>query len=211
MGRLSNLSRLIAERAMRVAGRAFPCSRVANRPAPAGQSETMSGETSGKAMRCIPLNYAGDGALWRPISRPAAPLRMPRPWPRTSPRAQSSCTTAPAAKSRSTRSNGPGFCAVSSLARRPAPYPADRDRQTVRPLRDRAIAGFATSVGLRALPASRTQRHFLIQTAAPSATARVRRPSASAACFPAGPAAPQSAAATPRRAYGIPHEPWRAR
>src|SRR6202023_3301341 len=65
-----------------------------------------------------------------------------------SPRTKSSCTTAPAAKSRSTRSNGPGFCAVSSLARRPAPYPADHDRQTVRPLRDRAVAGFATSVGL---------------------------------------------------------------
>src|SRR5271166_159425 len=31
----------------------------------------------------------------------------------------------------------------------PAPYPADHDRQTARPLRDRAVAGCATSVGLR--------------------------------------------------------------
>src|SRR5437588_11748482 len=42
-------------------------------------------------------------------------------------------------------------------------------------------------------------------------TARVRRPSRSAACFPAGSAAPRSAAATPRRAYGIPHGCGRVR
>ena len=56
-----------------------------------------------------------------------------------------------------------------------------------------------------ALPASRTQRHFFIQIDASSTTAPVRRPSRSAACFPAGPAAPRSAAATHRQAYGIPH------
>ena len=42
-------------------------------------------------------------------------------------------------------------------------------------------------------------------------TVRVRRPSRSAACFPAGPAAPRSAAATRRRAYGIPRGCGRAR
>jgi len=92
----------------------------------------------------------------------------------------------------------------------PVPYPADQDRQTTRS-REIALSLDSRPRSGYALPLSRTQRHFAIQIAAPSTTARVRRPPASAACFPGGPAAPRSAAATHRRAYGIPHEPWRAR
>jgi hypothetical protein len=58
-------------------------------------------------------------------------------------------TSARVTQSGPTRSNGSGFGAVSSLARRTRsisgrPRPPERG-----PLRDRAVAGFATSVGLR--------------------------------------------------------------
>jgi hypothetical protein len=43
----------------------------------------------------------------------------------------------------------PGKLAVPHRREEPASYPADRDRQKTRPLRGRAVARFATSVGLR--------------------------------------------------------------
>ena len=95
---------------------------------------------------------------------------------------------------------------------KPAPYPASRDRQTARPLersRRRWVRDLDQATpSLSHAPSDR----FSSRLARPQpTTARVRRPSRSAACFPAGSAAPRSAAATPRRAYGIPHGCGRAR
>ena len=95
---------------------------------------------------------------------------------------------------------------------KPAPYPSDHDLQTARPLRDCAGAGIC-DLG-RATPSlsHAPSDTFSSKSARPQpTTARVRRPSEPAACFPAGPAAPRSAAATRRRAYGIPHGCGRAR
>src|ERR1700737_3440058 len=98
--------------------------------------------------------------------------------------------------------------AVSSLALR-APHLADDEP-------DRAGSGeIAASLESRpsvgAAPSVRHAPSDTLIVAPERTTARVKRPPESAACFPAGSAAPRPAAATHRRAAGIPHGRGRAR
>jgi hypothetical protein len=124
--------------------------------------------------------------------------------------------------------HAPGLCPLDPLRRglnaashrreEPAPYPVDHDRQTARPLA-RSRRRWIRKLG-RAMPSPRhasgdsfsSRSTLQIRIVAPQpATARVRRPPESAACFPAGSAAPRPVAATHPPAAGIPHGPWRAR
>ena len=121
-------------------------------------------------------------------------------------------TSARVTQSGPARSNGSGFGAVSSLAQRTRsisgrPRPPDT-RPLARPRRC-----WIRDLG-RAMPSvsHAPSDAFSSRLARPQpSTVRVRRPSRSAACFPAGPAAPRFAAATRRRAYGIPRGCGRAR
>jgi hypothetical protein len=95
---------------------------------------------------------------------------------------------------------------------KPAPYTASRDRQTARPIERSRRRWVRDLDQARPSPSHAPSDRFSSRLARPQpTTARVRRPSRSAACFPAGSVAPRSAAATPRRAYGIPHGCGRAR